>query len=237
MRAFVMSAGLGTRLRPLTDWLPKPLVPLKGRPMVEYILNQLEAQGFDEARLNIHYLPEKMIAFVDKWNARGKKLKLSIQDESDKILGSGGALSRASDWLFEKSAFSLVCNADVIANPNFSHLLEKHKKLREQGVETTLAVMPHPLAGKKYNGLKVKEDLVLGFEKSEKEPLFHFPGFYVVDEKCKDRFLPDGIEYSVVEKIWEPLAKGKKLGAWQYSGSYFDLGTVEDLRLAEKSIS
>jgi NDP-sugar pyrophosphorylase family protein len=237
MRAFVMSAGLGTRLRPLTDSLPKPLVPLKGRPMVEYLLDQLEAQGFEEARLNIHYLPEKMISFVEKWNKRGKKLRLSIQDERDKILGSGGALSRGSPWLFEKSHFTLVCNADVIANPNFSQLLAKHQQLRDQGIKTTLAVMSHPLAGKKYNGLEVKKDLVEGFKRSENEELFHFPGFYVVDERCKEHFLPDGVEYSVVEKIWEPLAKEKELGAWRYNGVYFDLGTVEDLRLAEKNIS
>lgn len=232
-----MAAGLGTRLRPLTDTMPKPLVPFQGRPMIEYVLDLLEKHQFDDVRLNVHYLPEKMEQFVDSWNRRSRKLKISIQEEKEKILGSGGALSKAASWMFEKDDFCLVCNADVIANPDLGLLVNEHKRLRAQGVKTTLAVMPHPEAGKKYNGLRVARDRILQFERSGAEGLFHFPGFYVIDKSCESYFLPEGIEYSVVEKIWEPLAKKGELGAWKYEGNYFDLGTVEDIRWAEQQLS
>ncbi len=230
-----MAAGLGTRLRPLTNTLPKPLVPFAGRPMIEYVLDLLESHGFSEVRLNVHYLPEKMEEFVAQWNRAGHKTQISIQDERDQILGSGGALSRGAKWMFAKDPYCLVCNADVIARPNLQELVAAHQRLRGQGVKTTLAVMAHPEAGKKYNGLRVERERVTGFEKSGAPNLFHFPGFYVVDKNCASHFLPDGVEYSVVEKIWEPLAKAGELGAWKYAGEYFDLGTVADIQLAEKS--
>jgi NDP-sugar pyrophosphorylase family protein len=137
--------------------------------------------------------------------------------------------------MFNQDPYCLVCNADVIARPNLRELVATHQRLRGSGVKTTLAVMAHPEAGKKYNGLRVERDHVKGFEKSGAPNLFHFPGFYVVDQSCASYFLPDGEEYSVVEKIWEPLAKAGELGAWRYSGEYYDLGTVADIQLAEKS--
>lgn len=232
-----MAAGLGTRLRPLTNSLPKPLVPFQGRPMIEFVLDLLETYDFHDVRLNVHYLPEKMESFVSDWNSRGRKLKISIQEEKEKILGSGGALSKAAPWMFEKDSSCLVCNADVIAKPNLRLLVAEHQRLRSEGVKTTLAVMAHPEAGKKYNGLKVDKDRVVQFERSNASGLFHFPGFYVVDKNCSSLFLEEGLEYSVVEKIWEPLAKKRELGAWKYDGMYFDLGSVDDIRFAEQQMS
>lgn len=234
MRALIMAAGLGTRLRPLTDSLPKPLVALAGRPMVAYVLDHLARYGLTEAVINIHYLPEKMRAFVDEWNASNKKLKLTIQDESAKILGSGGAVSQAAPWLFAHDDCALVCNADVLAAPNLRALEKNHRKLREQGVECTLTVMSHPEAGKKYSGIKVDKEKIQSFiaAGSSVPGLLHFPGFYIVDRAAVAR-LPAGKEFSIVELLWKPLASQGKLGAFHYDGLYQDLGTVEDLKAAE----
>lgn len=234
MRALVMAAGLGTRLKPLTDTLPKPLVPLAGRPMVIFVLEHLAREGITEAILNIHYLPEKMRAFVNAWNAKKLVPHLTIQDETAKILGSGGAVALAAPWLFEKDDFALVCNADVLAAPSLRLLAEAHRKVRGQGIECTLTVMNHPEAGKKYSGLVVKDQRVLSFEPagSKAAGLMHFPGFYIVDVLARRRLVP-GKEFSIVENFWKPLAMEGKLGAFTYDGHYQDLGTLEDLKMAE----
>lgn len=236
MRAIVMAAGLGTRLRPLTDTLPKPLVPVGGRPMIEYVLELLERHRFTEALVNIHYLPEQMRKFVDGWNRAGRVPRLTIQDETDAILGSGGGVARAAPWLFARDDCALVCNADVLAAPDLSALTATHRRLAAQGIECTLTVTPHPEAGRKYNGLRVVGDLVAGFEQpGQPDPkLFHFPGFYILSAAATARFPADKGEFSVVEALWKPLLAKKKLGAFRYYGHYLDLGTVRDIKAAEE---
>lgn len=240
MRAMIMAAGLGTRLRPLTDTLPKPLVPVAGRPMIEFVLELLIQHGYKEALVNLHYLPEKMQAFVAEWNRRGTGLVLSTQDETAEILGSGGALVKAKRWLFSDADTALVCNADVIARADLTALRAEHASLATaQGVECTLAVMAHPEAGAKYTGLEVENGLVRAFiEKGHGHgKLYHFPGFYCISRQALARLPASEEAFSVLERLWHPLAAERKLGAWRYEGEYRDLGTVEDLKEAEKFLA
>lgn len=234
MRALVMSAGLGTRLRPLTDHCPKPLVPVNGKPMIEYVLELIAEHGAKEALVNIHYLPEQMRAFVKRWNGEKKSPKLFIQDETKEILGSGGAISLAAKWLFEKDSVALICNSDVISNPDLSEMLSAHKN--SAGSEITMGLMASEDAGVKYNGVKVEKNRVIGFEKPghHEKNLFHFSGFYLIDKKIAGRLPKAGKSFSILEELWIPLAHEKKMGAWIYEGDYFDLGTPEDLKRAEK---
>jgi NDP-sugar pyrophosphorylase family protein len=236
-----MAAGLGTRLRPLTNETPKPLVPVRGRPMVEYVLERLAAAGVSEALINVHYLPEKMRAFVDAWNVRGGVPRLSVQDEVAEILGSGGAISLGAPWLFEQDSCALVCNSDVIASPDFLSLVNTHLSLRgKHGVECTLAVMRFPGVGEKYTGLRRQGELVRAFVPASKgggdESLWHFPGFYAIEKSAVPRLPKAGAAFGIVDALWKPLAAESKLGAWEYSGRYFDLGSVEDLRAAEAAL-
>lgn len=241
MRALVMAAGLGTRLRPLTNTLPKPLVPLHGKPLVERVLRVLERGGVTEALVNIHYLPEKMRAFVAEWNGSGRLPRLRVQDESAEILGSGGAISLAAAWLFEAHSSALVCNSDVILDPapDLAAFFRAHRELAaKKSVECTLTAIAHPQAGIKYNGLRREGDLITGFEQEEKHDpgLWLFPGYYVLEEKAVARLPAAGKVFSIYEELWKKLASEKKLGAFELDGSYFDLGTVDDLREAEAAL-
>lgn len=236
MRALVMSAGLGTRLRPLTDQCPKPLVPVNGKPMIEYVLELIAQHNVKEALVNIHYLPEQMKIFVKEWNDKKKNPKLFIQDETKEILGSGGAISRASDWLFEKDDLALICNSDVISYPNIKDLVADHKKAKDRMI--SIALMPNEEAGIKYNGVRVENGLVTGFDRSgrHEKNLYHFSGFYLVDKKITDHLPPAGRSYSILEEVWMPAIKKKKMGAWIYDGVYFDLGTPQDLEKAQEAL-
>ncbi len=239
MRALIMAAGLGTRLRPLTDSLPKPLVPVNGRPMVEYVLEALAKGGISEAVINIHYLPEQMREFVAEWNANGGRPRLEIQDESGLILDSGGGVRKASTWLFSDEPAALVCNSDVLGSPDLRELIACHQKLRRaHGVECTLAVTQHPEAGVKFTGLRRDGDLLTSFERpGHHDPAFWlFPGYYVIEHTALRGMPAAGTPLPIADKIWKPLAAARKLGAWSYPGPYYDLGTVADLRHAEAAL-
>ena len=105
--AMVLAAGLGTRLRPITDTMPKPLVPIAGKPMIDYVLDALAEAGVEEAVVNVHHLADQMEAHV----ARRDKPKVLISDERDKLMDSGGGLVKGLTLLPRKSLF--VMNADL----------------------------------------------------------------------------------------------------------------------------
>lgn len=105
--AMVLAAGLGTRLRPITDTMPKPLVPIAGKPMIDYVLDALAEAGVEEAVVNVHHLADQMEAHL----ARRNKPKVLISDERDKLMDSGGGLVKGLTVLPRKPLF--VMNADL----------------------------------------------------------------------------------------------------------------------------
>src|SRR5437660_10285399 len=90
-KAMVLAAGLGLRMRPLTDHMPKPLVPVAGRPLLDHVLDRLAAAGVAEAVVNVHYLGGQIIDHV----ASRKSPRVIISDERDQVLGTGGGVVKA----------------------------------------------------------------------------------------------------------------------------------------------
>ncbi|MET3616095.1 MurNAc alpha-1-phosphate uridylyltransferase [Rhizobium aquaticum] len=105
--AMVLAAGLGTRLRPITDTTPKPLVPIAGKPMIDYVLDALAEAGVEEAVVNVHHLADQMEAHL----ARRKKPNVLVSDERDKLMDSGGGLVKGMALLPRKPLY--VMNADL----------------------------------------------------------------------------------------------------------------------------
>lgn len=239
MRAMILAAGLGTRLKPLTDTTPKPLVPLLGRPMVCYALDWLEKNGVSEVLINIHHHAEQMEKFVEEESQRRPRLKLSIQDERKLLLGSGGGVKQGASWLFKDQDCALIMNADALMNPDLRSLRFCHESLKQKGVLCTIAVMPHPDAGRRYNAFKVENNLVLEHVKADPNhagQFFHFPGLYILEKAALPRLAQETDSFCIVERLWKPLIAEGKLGAWIYQGQYQDLGTVADLKIAEAAL-
>ena len=105
--AMVLAAGLGTRLRPITDTMPKPLVPIAGKPMIDYVLDALAEAGVEEAVVNVHHLADQMEAHL----ARRSKPNVQISDERAQLMDSGGGLVKGMKMLPRKPLF--VMNADL----------------------------------------------------------------------------------------------------------------------------
>jgi MurNAc alpha-1-phosphate uridylyltransferase len=106
-QAMVLAAGLGTRMRPITATIPKPLVKIAGKPMIDYALNALAEAGVERAAINVHYLADQMLAHLQSYG----RLKIIISDERDRLMNSGGGLAKGLKLLDREPVF--VMNADL----------------------------------------------------------------------------------------------------------------------------
>lgn len=123
MKAMILAAGLGTRLKPFTDTAPKALVPILGKPVIEHVIIKLKEQGFNEIVINIHHFGDQIIDFIKQKNYFDIKIKFS--DERDKLLNTGGAIKKAS-WFFEDNKPVLIHNADIISDVNLANVYQHH---------------------------------------------------------------------------------------------------------------
>jgi len=162
MKAMILAAGLGTRLRPLTDSIPKALVELNGRTLLEITIDRLKSFGITEIIVNVHHHAEKIAVFLKSKNNFGLRIELSREDEL--LLDTGGGLKKAA-WFFQEGNSGepfLLHNVDVLTNIDFHQMLAAHKKT---SALATLAVQQRPssrqllfdqnnlLAGRRINNI------------------------------------------------------------------------------------
>lgn len=134
MKAMIFAAGLGTRLKPLTDTMPKALVPVMGKPMLEHVIGKLKAVGFDEIVINVHHFAQQIIDFLKAKDNFG--IKIWISDESEELLDTGGGIKKAAPYFDEPF---LVHNADILSNVDLKAMYDYHLA---SGNDATLLVSP-----------------------------------------------------------------------------------------------
>ncbi len=123
MRAMIFAAGLGTRLRPLTDSIPKALVQVDGKSLLERCINKLKQHGFDEIIINTHHFSEQIKAFLQRND--NFDVDIIISDESEKLLNTGGGVKNIRK-LIDRDEPILIHNVDIISNINLSKLYQEH---------------------------------------------------------------------------------------------------------------
>lgn len=124
MNAIILAAGLGTRLRPLTNDKPKALVELEGKPMLEHLMLKMKRSGFKHVVINVHYKGETIMDFINKNNGFG--IKTDISDEREMLLDTGGGIAHALSY-FDDDNPVLVHNVDIICNADLTNLYESSK--------------------------------------------------------------------------------------------------------------
>lgn len=123
MKALIFAAGLGTRLKPLTDTMPKALVPIDGKPLLEHVILKLKAAGFNQIIVNVHHFPDQIIEFLKSKN--NFDFRIEISDERDKLLDTGGGVKKAK-WFFDDGKPFLVHNVDILSNIDLQSLYQQH---------------------------------------------------------------------------------------------------------------
>lgn len=126
MKAMIFAAGLGTRLKPLTDTLPKALVPLAGKTLLQWQIERLKAAGITEIVVNVHHFPDMIINYLQENNNFG--CTIHVSDERDMLLETGGGLRKAIKLLEDKKKEEgiLVCNVDILSNIDIPTLLQSY---------------------------------------------------------------------------------------------------------------
>lgn len=136
MKAMIMAAGLGTRLKPWTLTHPKALVPVDGIPVLERLIVKLRGQGFDHIVVNIHHFSNQVREFLE---SKDYGVRIDISDETERLLDTGGALRKASSLLTEDKGPVLVHNVDVLSNEDLGKLMRVHN---DSGADVTLLTSP-----------------------------------------------------------------------------------------------
>ena len=132
MKAFLLSAGYGTRLKPLTNNIPKCLVPICGKPLLAWWMDLFEKHGINEVLINTHYLADEVREFIEYYNAQKTGVTLIESYEKD-LLGSGGTVAINKSFIKNEEKF-LICYADNLTNIDLSELIKFHTK--KQGILT-----------------------------------------------------------------------------------------------------
>ncbi len=122
MKAMILAAGKGTRLQPLTNKIPKALVEIHGKPLLDIIINKLKNYGFTDIIVNVHHFADKIIDYIEH---KDFGINIEISDERDQLLDTGGGILKAK-WFFKDVDAFLVYNVDILSDINLYDLYNAH---------------------------------------------------------------------------------------------------------------
>ncbi|MBR3408105.1 MAG: nucleotidyltransferase family protein [Paludibacteraceae bacterium] len=145
MKAMIFSAGLGTRLKPLTDTMPKALVPLAGKPLLQWQVERLRDAGIRDIIVNVHHFPDMIIDTIRRNNGWG--CHITVSDERDLLLDTGGGLRKAimanGEWLMANEPI-LACNVDILSNIDLRALMASYTSSTSPSSDTSSPRTPRP---------------------------------------------------------------------------------------------
>lgn len=225
MKAMVLAAGFGTRLRPLTDHTPKPLLPVGGRPMIEYNLLLLKKYGITDIIINLHHHGDQIIKVLGD----GARLGLSITYSMEKgePLGTGGGIKKAAAFLHD--ATFIVINGDILIDIDLAKLISFHL---EKKAEATLVLRACDDFSK-FGAIEMDENgqiqNILGKLTPKRRPTqkLMFTGLHVIEPQVLN-IIPENIPYfSIIDTYVDLLRTGKKLFAYVTKDYWNDLGEID----------
>lgn len=181
MKAFIFTAGKGSRLAPLTQILPKPALPLMNKPLVEYSLQLYRDAGIKEFAFNLHHLPAQMRATLVQ--CKRAQESFTFFDESNKILGSSGALPQAASWWGEDE-YLFIGNGDECFLPNQPNIMaELYRAAESSKCIATLLVKEHLGVGSEFGGIWTDSDLKvidIGKPQNPTGRGYHYTGYAII---------------------------------------------------------
>lgn len=240
MKAMILAAGLGTRLRPLTDDRPKALVEVGGRTLLEITLARLRESGVTEVIVNVHHHAEMVVDYLRANDNFGMRIEVSRED--DLLLDTGGGLKKAAWFLLEHSAPRdepfILHNVDVLTNIDLKHMVGHHAR---KGALATLAVQNRESSRQ----LLLDEDLALCGRRIQGRPdeiarkssnlaPLAFSGIHVISSRLLKLIREEGV-FSIIDVYLRLAGKGEFILGFPVDEYHWrDVGRLSDLKQANE---
>jgi mannose-1-phosphate guanylyltransferase len=242
MKAMILAAGLGTRLRPITDNRPKALVEIAGRTLLEITLSRLYAFGIREVIINVHHFPEMILEYLKTNDYFGMRMEVSREEV---LLDTGGGLKKAAYFFLEHSSHFeepfILHNVDVISTIDLRRMVQFHT---ENQALATLAVQDRETARYllfderlqlcgRQSGRDQKTELV---RSSQQAQALAFSGIHVISPRLFAMMNEEGV-FSIITSYLRLAAQGEKILAFRADEYYWrDLGTPENVMQAARDL-
>ena len=236
----IFAAGLGTRLKPLTDHMPKALVPVAGKPMLEHVIGKLKSAGFDEIVINVHHFAHQIIDFLKAKDNFG--IQIWISDESEELLDTGGGIKKAAPYFDEPF---LVHNADILSKIDLKAMYNYHLTSSN---DATLLVSPRKTVryllfdeGNRLQGwvnkdtLQTKPEGFVYHPEVQKE--YAFGGIHVISPTLF-KYMGDGWtgKFSIMDFYLRTCHEAQLGGYVKEDLQLIDIGKLDTLAKAEDFI-
>lgn len=224
IKGLVLAAGFGTRLRPVTSFFPKPMLPVANMPIVDFGLSRLSTIGIKDVAVNLHYMPEAVKNYLVGQQRFDQNI---IFSEEPNILGTGGGVKAIREWVGANDL--CVTNGDTVLLADLKEIVKVHQA---GDALVTLALIPVSDPGRfspvavDSAGKVVDIGEHLG---AYPDRIGVFVGFYILSSKLFDE-MPDRDHFCMVNDVWLPLLKKKpgSILAQFVKGEFFDMGTPKD---------
>jgi mannose-1-phosphate guanylyltransferase len=225
MKAMILAAGLGTRLRPLTEKVSKALIPVVNIPVLTRNIEYLRSFGINEIIINSHYLSRQILDLLKSGVFNKTELKVKVEPE---ILGTGGGIANCRDFLDEETF--VVINSDIITDINLSEVFEKHEKSKK-----IVTMVLHDM--EPFNQILVDHTgKIVKIHKKSGGNLLAFTGIHVMEPEIFAH-IPDSGYSDIIHEYRSLIASGIQINSFLATGHiWHDIGTIDSYMKANKEL-
>ncbi|MFH5831638.1 nucleotidyltransferase family protein [Halalkalibaculum sp. DA384] len=221
----IMAGGKGTRLRPLTEDTPKPLLEVGDKPILEHNIQRLSEYGMDDFWITVNYLGEQIEEHFGNGNGRNLHIEYIWENEP---LGTAGALSKIENFRHD---YILLTNSDILTNLDYEDFF---LQFLEEGADFAVVTIPYKV-DIPYAVLETSNGHVMNFKEKPTYTYYSNGGIYLMKREIVD-FIPNNKFYDTTDLMEKLIAKGKKVFSYPLTGYWLDIGKHEDFEKAQKDI-
>lgn len=221
----VMAGGKGTRLRPLTDNTPKPLLKVGNKPILEHNIHRLSLFGMDDYWITVNYLGEQIEKYFGNGNHKNLNIKYVWENEP---LGTIGSVSKIDNFIHD---YILVTNSDILTNINYEDFF---LRFQEADADFALVTIPYKVSIP-YAVLETSNGHVMSFKEKPTYTYYSNGGIYLMKREITKR-IPKDSAFDTTDLMQELISDGKKVISYPLSGYWLDVGKLEDFEKAQEDI-
>lgn len=221
----VMAGGKGTRLRPLTENTPKPLLKVGEKPILEHNMHRLSLFGMDDFWISVNYLGEQIEAYFGNGNHGNLNINYVWEDEP---LGTIGSVSKIEKFIHD---YVLVTNSDILTNLDYEDFFMRFK---EENADFAVVTIPYKV-DVPYAVLETSNGHVMSFKEKPTYTYYSNGGIYLMKKEITES-IPKNSFYDTTDLMEELIAEGKKVLSYPLNGYWLDIGKPEDFEKAQEDI-